>query len=181
MNYCSCFTLVLSLFLFTQIMHSQEAQAGPVIKNYGKVHRISDPDYKTNTSQDFKVVFDVTESPENKEEVNRYIETAARFLNMHAQAGIPVEHLSVAMVIHGSATLNVIDNNAYKKRFGGANPNEPLIRELLEKGVQLIQCGQSINSRGVDREELIPGVQLALSAMTALIQLQGDGYQLIKF
>ncbi|NNF18362.1 MAG: DsrE family protein [Flavobacteriaceae bacterium] len=173
--------LILALIFSVPMAWAQQAKAGPVIKNYGKVHSITNPDFKTNTSLEFKVVFDVTTSPDNKEELNKSIETAARFLNMHAQAGVPVSQLSVAMVVHGSGTLNMIDNKAYEKRYGIQNPNEPLIRELLEHGVQIIQCGQSIYSRGVAREELIPGVQLALSAMTALIQLQGDGYRLIKF
>jgi len=175
------FLPLLLTLIFSMPMAYAQAKSGPVIKNYGKVHDIMNPDFKTNTALDFKVVFDVTASPDNKEELNKSIETAARFLNMHAQAGVPVSQLSVAMVVHGSATLNMIDNKAYEKRYGAENPNEPLIRELLEHGVQIIQCGQSINSRGVEREELIPGVQLALSAMTALIQLQGDGYRLIKF
>ncbi|MDC6351421.1 DsrE family protein [Zeaxanthinibacter sp. PT1] len=173
--------LILALLFMVPMTNAQQAKAGPVIKNYGKVYPIANPGFNTNTSLDFNVVFDVTASPENKEELNKSIETAARFLNMHAQAGVPVSQLSVAMVVHGSATLNMIDNKAYEKRYGIPNPNEPLIRELLNHGVQIIQCGQSINGRGVAREELIPGVQLALSAMTALIQLQGDGYRLIKF
>jgi len=35
-------------------------------------------------------------------ELNRSIESAARFLNMHARSGIPPQNLELAIVLHGS-------------------------------------------------------------------------------
>ena len=51
----------------------------------------------------------------------------------------------------------------------------------MDNQVQIIFCGQSSNSRNIPKEQLIDGVQLSLSAMTALIQLQDQGYRLVKF
>ena len=56
-----------------------------------------------------------------------------------------------------------------------------MIRALFNSGAEIIFCGQSSVSRGFPRSETIEGVQLGLSAMTALIQLQNEGYRLIKF
>jgi len=52
---------------------------------------------------------------------------------------------------------------------------------LIDAGGEIIFCGQSSKSRGFPKEDLIEGVQMSLSAMTALIHLQDDNYRLIKF
>ncbi|MFD2098497.1 DsrE family protein [Flagellimonas iocasae] len=166
--------------LFSLLALSQEKKAGPIIENYGAVFPVKNPDFKTNINEEFKVVFDVAIGPDSPEELNLRIDTAARFLNMHAQNGIPLSQLKAAMIIHGSATTNIMNNEAHEKRFGVPNPNAELLQELMDNGVEIILCGQSSKSRNVPKESLIPGEKIALSAMTALIQLQNDGYRLMK-
>ena len=70
---------------------------------------------------------------------------------------------------------------AYKERYGTENPNEGMVRALLEAGAEFIFCGQSSYSRDFPRSQTIEGVQFSLSAMTALIVLQNRGYRLVKF
>lgn len=173
-------TLVIA-FAFQNILSSQEKASGPIIQDYGKVWKIENPDFKVDTTKEYKAVFDIMTSPESHEAVNALIETAARFLNMHGQSGVPKEQLKFALVVHNKASKDVITNEAYQKRYGTKNPNQELIKALIDAGGQVIFCGQSSASRGFPREELIEGVQLSLSAMTALIQLQDDNYRLIKF
>lgn len=171
-----------TIFLFFNITtYGQEKTAGPIIPNFGKVFEIENPDFKTDTSLTFKAVFDIMNTPEEDTSLNKSIETAARFLNMHGKAGVAPENMSVALVVHNLATKDIITNKAYQKRYGKDNPNAALIKELQAAGGQIIVCGQSIHSRGFEKEELLPGVQVALSAMTALIQLQKNDYNLIKF
>jgi len=160
---------------------AQTKKTGPIIKDYGKVWAIENPDFKVDTSKEYKAVFDIMNSPENHESVNATIETAARFLNMHAQSGVPLENLKVALVVHNKASKDVITNEAYQKKYGADNPNQELIKALMDAGGQIIFCGQSSLSRDFPKEDLIEGVQLSLSAMTALIQLQDEDYRLIKF
>lgn len=173
-------TLLASL-LMNAFLTAQTKNSGPVIKEYGKVWAVENLDYKVDTTMEFKAVFDIMKSPESHEEVNASIETAARFLNMHAQSGVPADQLKVALVVHNAASKDIISNAAYNKRFGTDNPNLKLIQALLEAGGQVIFCGQSSMSRKFPKEDLIPGVQLSLSAMTALIQLQNEDFRLIKF
>jgi intracellular sulfur oxidation DsrE/DsrF family protein len=52
-----------------------------------------------------------------------------------------------------------------------------LIRELTAAGVPVVLCGQTAASRGIPTDGLIDGVQVALSAMTAFLVLQEDGYR----
>lgn len=167
--------------LISLSLSAQEKKTGPIIENYGKVWAIENPGFETNTLAEFKVVFDIMDSPESHSEINRTIETAARFLNMHAQSGVPASQLKVTLVVHNKASKDIIHNDAYKTRYGTVNPNFDMVKELMEAGVEVILCGQSSKSRDYPKEDLIPGTKIALSAMTALIQLQGEDYQLIKF
>ena len=174
------FLSLVSLVFCTSLL-AQTKKAGPIITNYGKVWDIKDPDFIVDTTKEYKAVFDIMNTPEDHSAINATIETAARFLNMHAQSGIPMEKLKVALVVHNKASKDIITNDAYKKRYGTANPNSELIAALLDVGGQIIFCGQSSLSRDFPKEDLIEGVQLSLSAMTALIQLQDEDYTLIKF
>ena len=173
--------LLLFSIIFAMDVVAQTTASGPIIKDYGKVWKIENPDFKVDVNKEYKVVFDIMNSPESHTEINRSIETAARFLNMHAQSGVPATNLKVALVVHNAASKDIITDEAYRKRFQENNPNKELIESLIASGVQVIFCGQSSLSRNFPREELLNEVQLALSAMTALIQLQDEGYQLIKF
>ncbi len=173
--------LSLLTFTFCISLSAQSKKSGPIITHYGGVWEISEPDYKIDSNLELKAVFDIMNSPENHDTINATIETAARFLNMHAQSGVPVDQLKIALVVHNKASKDIITNEAYQKRYGTNNPNSDLVQALLDAGGQIIFCGQSSLSRGFPREELIDGVQLSLSAMTALIQLQHEEYRLIKF
>jgi len=170
------FFLLVSFFGF-----SQEKSAGPIIKNHGKVWKIENADIEVDATKEYMVVFDIMDSPEDKSALNAKIETAARFLNMHAQAGVPPENLKAIIVVHNTASKDIIVDRVYQNKYGVKNPNTELVKELLDANVKVIFCGQSSVSRGFPKEDLIPGVQLSLSAMTALIQLQDEGYRLIKF
>jgi len=173
--------LFLFVLFFNHSMISQTAKTGPIIKEFGKVYTIENPDFKVQLDKKYKAVIDVTGKPNSHETRNPLIETAARFLNMHAQSGVPAKQLKIALVVHGNASKDVISNHAYNKRYGKDNPNAALVKALLKIDVPVIVCGQSATYHGIDTSDLIEGVQLSLSAMTALVRLQDEGYQLIKF
>jgi intracellular sulfur oxidation DsrE/DsrF family protein len=174
------FPFLFSLFFCLSIV-AQTKKSGPIITDFGHVWEIGSPDYVTDTKKEFKAVFDIMASPEDPNTLNASIETAARFLNMHAQSGVPAEQLKIALVVHNKASKDIITNEAYHDLFGTDNPNYELVKALLDAGGQIIFCGQSSLSRSFPKEDLIDGVQMSLSAMTALIQLQNDDYKLIKF
>ncbi|GAA4277331.1 hypothetical protein GCM10022259_20550 [Aquimarina mytili] len=139
------------------------------------------PDYKTDTLHDLKVVFDIGRTFADSSKVNPLINTAARFLNMHEGAGVSTEKLKVALVIHGSAAYDILNNENYKTKYGIDNPNAKLVSALSEKGAHIILCGQTAAYRNITKTKTLPEVQYALSAMTALVQLQNENYRLINF
>lgn len=169
------------LFFFT--VYSQEAErlTGPVIKNYGSTFAVENPDFKTDPNKVYKVVFDINNSPEDPSAVNPMLNTLARFINMHAQAGVPLKNLKAVGVIHNKASKAAMNNEAYREQFGVDNPNIPLMEELEKAGAEIYMCGQSIYARGVDPDRLAGPVRTALSAMTVFLSLQSEGYMLIRF
>jgi len=76
------------------------------------------------------VVFDITDSPEDPSALNKSIETAARFLNMHGQNGVLKEQMKVALVVHSKASKDIITNEAYAKRYDTKNPTFLFLKQF---------------------------------------------------
>jgi len=159
----------------------QKAETGTVISNFGKTYNVSSIDFKTDTKSELKAVFDIGRTFKDSSKVSPLINTAARYLNMHVTAGVSFQNLKVAMVIHGSASDDILNNKEYQQKYGIDNPNLPLLEALSAKGAQIILCGQTAAYRNISKNEIAPQVHIALSAMTALVQLQNDNYRLINF
>ena len=133
-----------------------------------------------NDSTVFKIAFDVAEGAK-KGEQNNSMNSLARFINMHVAHGVKPENIQLALVVHGSASVDVLANSEYKKRFSADNKNQALIEQLLANNTKVYVCGQSATHFKVTPELLIDGVKMSLSAMTAHAQLQQQGYTLNPF
>ena len=167
--------LFIALLLPTVVSAQAAPRTGPVVPSFGPVYEVI-PDFANPSDLDYKVAFEAAQTS-TPARLNSTLTSAARFLNMHGQAGIPRDRVAAAVVIHGTAVSDVLNAEAYRARHDAENPNAALIQELLEAGVQIVVCGQSAASRGVEKEELMDGVQLALSAMTAFVILQEQGFR----
>ncbi len=153
----------------------QDFKVGPVIKEYGNVAAVPSAP-PIDASARFQVAFDVATAAESGK-LNRQLESAARFINMHVAAGVPKENLKLAIVVHGGAAIDLTRD----AKFGSVNPNAGLIAALQEAGVSIQLCGQTAVARDISADDLLPGVTMALSAMTAHAQLQQAGYTLNPF
>lgn len=151
---------------------------GPIIFGWGAVYPIDAVDYVTPIDREYRVLFDVKTGPDRADVLSPELNTVARFLNMHAQAGVDATAMHVAVILHGSAGKYALAHGPYHARFGVENPNLDLIAALADAGVVFYLCGQTAIHREFPPEELAPPIQLALSAMTALVTLQVDGYVL---
>lgn len=176
----SCLTLGFLFICFVSFGQSKPVK-GEIIPEFGSTYKIENPDFTTNISENYKVVFDISKAPEDPSEVNKYVEGVARFLNMHSEAGKSAETMKVAVVLHGEAAQGLLKNEYYREKYQVNNPNQALFEALHKNGVQLILCGQTAMHRNITEDRRIPETKVALSAMTALIQLQNDNYRLIPF
>ena len=121
---------------------------------------------------EFSVAFDVADkAAEGK--ANRGFDSAARFINMHASHGVEPERMRLAVVVHGGAVKDLLDSED--------NASRAMVVQLLDFGVSFIVCGQSAGAQGIAKGDLIEGVEMDLSAMTAHAKLQQAGYTVNPF
>ena len=175
--------ILVSLALMTSPLSAQDLSAfttGPVFEEYGPNAQV-DADFDIPEGAEFKVAFDVAARAETGK-LNRTLESAARFINMHVRAGVPLENIEVAVVVHGKVSEDLLGAEEYANRREGAeNANVALIKALTDNGMRVILCGQSAAAYGISNDMLAPGVEMALSAMTAHALLQQDGYTMNPF
>ena len=152
---------------------------GPVFADFGP-HAPVEGMLAISPDAEFAHSFDVAK-PADEGTRNRGIESAARFINMHAAAGVDPDNIRVAVVVHGKAVHDLLAAEALEAREMPTNGSAAMVADMLSAGVRFIVCGQSAAAYGVTGEDLIPGVELALSAMTAHAQLQQRGYTVNPF
>jgi intracellular sulfur oxidation DsrE/DsrF family protein len=51
----------------------------------------------------------------------------------------------------------------------------------VDYGVKVVVCGQSLVKREIPKEMLIPGIEVAASALTTITTYQLKGYALLRF
>jgi intracellular sulfur oxidation DsrE/DsrF family protein len=144
---------------------------GAVLPAHGPVAEI-EADFTPPPGQPFKVVFDLARAG-RAGEPSPHIGKVARFLNMHGEGGIDERPLDIVVVIHGAAVGDVTDEER--------NGQRDMVQALLGEGVRFVVCGQSLVGLEVLQDKLLPGVEVALSAMTAHASLMENGYHSMPF
>ncbi len=150
-------------------------ETGPVIETHGPAATVPDAAPLTDNMQ-FRIAFDIA-TPAAEGAANRQLESVARLLNMHAKAGLATSQTRAGVVVHGGAAMDLVND----VRFGRENPTAPLIAALVDAGVSITLCGQTAMYRDIGIDDLLPGVTVSVSAMTAHALLQQDGYTLNPF
>ena len=168
-----------SLLSFNLWAGAESFNSGPVFNDYGR-HAVVMQTSIVPSNAVFKVAFDVSEQGSD-EKVSRRFDSLARFINMHVANGVKLENIELALVVHGKASFDLLDNKAYKAKFNKDNPNHGLLQQLMHNQVKVYLCGQSAAYYDVKNAMLTPGVNMVLSAMTAHAQLNQQGYSLNPF
>ena len=177
------FIVILSALLLipVHVINAQKTKAGPIIEGFGEVYSVPEADLVLAAEGYYKVLFDVYTDPGKKDGMNPLLNTVARFINMHGQTGLTMEQMNIAVVLHGAGVRNVLNDKTHIDRFKKANPNTGLLEALDKAGVELYVCGQSLSHGGYSKQDLAKPVKVSLSAMTALVHYQEEGYQIINF
>ena len=172
-------SLLLVLSLLPAALLADEPMLGPAIEAYGPTYPINERDVPLEEGVVYRAVFDAATYSDDLSSLNSRLVSVARFLNMHARNGVPVEDMDLAVVLHGAALKTVLNNDAYTARYEVDNPNLELVMKLHAAGVSFYVCGQSMAFGGVAKSELASPAKVALSAMTMLTVLQNEGYALL--
>lgn len=131
--------------------------------------------------ENLRIVYQVTDDAQH-EGVNKGLFYARKLINTYQKQGIAADQMHLHLVYHGTGIAAVVNDDA-RKRLGleAANPNGEILAELLKRGVQVELCENTMQQKGVNPSELLPGVRLVVGAFPRLIDLQLQGFAYIKF
>ena len=175
------FTSMISTMSHAQTIGSGESEARffPLIGEefpFSAVERVETDGLLFKENEDYKLVLDMTDKISDAKRVFSPLARAARTYNLHIANGLPQDKFHMAIVIHSSALDAFFSNAAYKEAYGKDNPNLKIIERMQELGVEMYVCGQNMAWRNLDKSQLAPGVKVALSAKTALVYFDHEGY-----
>lgn len=151
---------------------------GPaVLENHGAVVRL--PTAAHQPREGSKVLVDITRGAA-PDQLNPALEKVAKYVNLYAAGGEEPATAHFVVVLHGDATRSILLPSAYAEEFGTqGNPNAKLLNLLHQAGVEIFVCGQTLHAHNRSREDTLEFVEIAVSALTACVNLQQDGYAYI--
>ena len=167
------------LLLICFLANAQEKKY-PVIKNGGGIFEVPEATPLADPKMNYKIVVEIQKPADKPDSVNASLDKLARLINLHLAAGIPKKNLDVVAVVHFLGTPLILSDEAYKKKFGMANPNTKLLNELAENGVHFYVCGQSLRARHLENETRNANFKVAQSALLLLTTMQLKGYSVIN-
>lgn len=132
--------------------------------------------------ENLRIVYQVTDDADY-EGVNKGLFYARKLINTYDKQGIAPDQVDLHIVFHGTG-LHAVVNEAARTRLKvekAENPNGEILAELIQRGVQIELCENTMQHKGVKPTELMPGVKLVVGAFPRLVDLQLQGYAYIKF
>jgi intracellular sulfur oxidation DsrE/DsrF family protein len=136
-------------------------------------HELPDP------ALDYKIAWGVGQGAEDPTtQINPALPTVARYVNTLAKWGVPQAKRHIIVMFHQrSPDFDIVLNNeAFKKKYGKDNPNIALISALKNAGVEFRACGQAVVGRKIDPKDVNSDIQIDLWAFTSFMNLQMKGY-----
>lgn len=171
--------IILSLLCFSVSLTFAQKKIYPLIKSGGGMFEVPEATPVVDKKMKYKLILDLSKASDKPDSVNSALDKLARLVNAHIEAGVPKENLSVIGVIHFLATPMILEDEAYKKKFGISNPNTALLNELGKNGVRFFVCGQSLRARKLVDEKRNENIKVAQSALITFSTFQSKGYSLI--
>jgi intracellular sulfur oxidation DsrE/DsrF family protein len=173
--------VLIFLFMMISVSVFSQSRINPVIKSYGGIFEIPYAAEKPDPTLDYNIVIEIATPSDNPDSTNWALYNVARLVNLHVMGGVPKEKLHVVLAIHGGAAFSVMNNKAYKEKYGVENPTLKLFKELDQAGVKMFVCGQSLLARNIDHLKMVPEVKVASSMLTVMTTYQLKGYSALKF
>lgn len=158
---------------------SQPEWVTPVVEGFGKIVEAPKATLQPSADEVHQIVFSVSSDSTLPDGTNANLWRTARAVNVYGSAGVEQENRDFVVIVHGGATKAIMSQEASRAANGEGNPNLELIAALQNAGVQIMVCSQAAASHGIDETMLAPGVQMTLSALSAIPLLQSQGYSLM--
>ncbi len=152
----------------------------PAIAGFGPVHTWPESTLKPEAGMTYKAIFDLTSKGKGLDKLNAGFDHIARTVNAFASAGVPVDHLKFAVIIHGPSTPIALSEKAFEAKFHHPNPNLKVIDVLTKAGVEIYVCGNALADNHFTPAQVNPKIKVALSALSTLIIMENQGYALMR-
>lgn len=106
-----------------------------------------------------------------------------RLVEGYRAAPVPAREVHVCAVVHGDAAYWMLKDEPYRAftRKKGDNPNKPVVEALLQLGVSVELCGQTMQKHGWAKEDILSGVRIVPDAYPRIADLQLQGYAYLRF
>ena len=106
-----------------------------------------------------------------------------KLIEAYKSMGITAGEIHISAVFHGGAGYWMLKDAPYRAFTKKAedNPNKAIIRELVDAGVSIELCAQTMKQHGWKRKDVRPEVQVVFGAYPRVIDLQLQGYAYIRF
>lgn len=174
-----CF--LLSVFILLTVFVRGQTKLHPAIKDYGTMYDVPFATDKPDPSKKYKIIVESAANFEKPEEFYAPFEHISRMYNLHVYAGIPQKNLFVEVVVFGPSVSVLLNNEAYKQKFGVDNPNLKIIEEMTKAGIKVHACGQSVILTGIDPATVNSNADVVVSRFTTVSDRQMKGYAFFKF
>lgn len=151
----------------------------PAIQGFGGIQPTEGAGERPDRRLRYKVVFNITKAADQPSKVNPSLDKVARFLNLLAADGVRPKRGNVVAIVHGPATPLVMSDDAYRAKFGTANPNLELVRRLRDAGAEVHVCSQALFGNKIERSSVAELIEVDVAALVTIANLQLRGYALI--
>lgn len=136
-----------------------------------------------DTNQVYKLLFVWTYGSRDSAKLaknNAALADIGRVVNLHIASHIPLRNLQLVAAVHGPSVFSLLNDAAYEQRFHRKNPNITLIHELQDAGMKFIACGQAMGFLDVKKADLLPGINVAMTAQTIITSYEMKGFVVIE-
>lgn len=151
----------------------------PRIQGAGGILPVDPSALMPSAVAEHRLLVDIDSDEVGRSGHNLRLETAAKILNLYAQAGVPAGKVHLALLLYGRGVDVALSDAEYRARFHRRNPDAGLLAQLHRAGVSTIACGQALGHQAITAADLQPGVRLALSALTEREELETAGYRAV--
>ena len=102
----------------------------------------------------------------------RYMDTMSKAFKENNTKG------QIIGIFYSEAAHFTLNDKAYNAARGVStgNPYKALIADLISRGVQVEECGESMKQHKWSNDDLLPGVKVNTAAVQRLIQLEQQGF-----
>ena len=165
--------------IFRQNIDILECEQEVTLQNQSVAKVICIKEIQKEDKEKYKIVYKITTS-ETREGINKGLNGIAHAINMLGCVNIQNDKVKIAATIQGQATTIILNDNAYRKKFGKDNPNTEVIRLLSDYGVDLYVCSQATAYKKINKSDINKNITEALSGSSVLLNYQLNGYALMQ-